>query len=153
MFAKTLSISDDLMWRWYPLLSFKTTQEITDLKRETEEGRNPKDVKTLLAKEITSRFHGSVAAERAQEDFNNRSKGGIPDEIPQMTLSGAPQGITALLKSSGLAPSGAEAGRLIEGSGVRVDGVTITDKGLKLAAGTYVVQVGKRKFMKVTLSE
>jgi len=152
MFSKTLSISDELMWRWYPLLSFKSTAEIASLKRESEQGRNPKDIKTLLAKEITARFHGAAAAERAEEDFNNRSKGGIPDEIPEMTLTGAPQGIAALLKSSGLAPSGAEAGRLIEGSGVRVDGVTVSDKGLKLAAGTYVLQVGKRKFLKLTLT-
>ena len=152
MFSKTLSISDELMWRWYPLLSFKSSAEIATLKRESEQGRNPKDIKTMLAKEITARFHGAAAAERAEQDFNNRSKGGIPDEIPEMTLAGAPQGIAALLKSSGLAPSGAEAGRLIEGSGVRVDGVTVSDKGLKLAAGTYVLQVGKRKFLKLTLT-
>ncbi len=153
MFSKTLSISDDLMWRWYPLLSFKSTHEIEGLKKDTQEGRNPKEVKTLLAKEITSRFHGSAAAVRAEEDFNNRSKGGIPQEIPQMSLPGAPLGITAILKNCGLAPSGAEAGRLIEGSGVRVDGVIVSDKGLKLSAGTYVVQVGKRKFMRVALSD
>ena len=153
MFSKTLSISDDLMWRWYPLLSFKSTHEIEGLKKDTQEGRNPKEVKTLLAKEITSRFHGSAAAVRAEEDFNNRSKGGIPEEIPQMSLPGAPLGITAILKNCGLAPSGAEAGRLIEGSGVRVDGVIVSDKGLKLSAGTYVVQVGKRKFMRVALSD
>jgi len=152
MFSKTLSISDDLMWRWYPLLSFKTIQEIDNLRHSTREGRNPKEIKTLLAKEITARFHGAAAAERAEEDFDNRSKGGIPDEIPQLSLSGAPQGITALLKNCGLAPSGAEAGRLVEGAGVRVDGVTVSDKGLKLPAGTYVLQVGKRKFMRVTLS-
>ena len=134
-------------------MSFKSTHEIEGLKKDTQEGRNPKEVKTLLAKEITSRFHGSAAAVRAEEDFNNRSKGGIPEEIPQMSLPGAPLGITAILKNCGLAPSGAEAGRLIEGSGVRVDGVIVSDKGLKLSAGTYVVQVGKRKFMRVALSD
>jgi len=153
MFSKTLSISDELMWRWYPLLSFKSTLEIEALKQETLAGRNPKEIKTLLAKEITARFHGLAAADRAEQDFNNRSKGGIPDEIAQMSLSGAPLGISALLKSCGLAPSGAEAGRLIDGSGVRVDGVTVSDKGLKLSPGTYVVQVGKRKFMRIVLTE
>jgi len=153
MFSKTLSISDELMWRWYPLLSFKSTLEIEALKQETLAGRNPKEIKTLLAKEITARFHGLAAADRAEQDFNNRSKGGIPDEIAQMSLSGAPLGISALLKSCGLAPSGAEAGRLIDGSGVRVDGVIVSDKGLKLSPGTYVVQVGKRKFMRIVLTE
>ena len=153
MFSKTLSISDELMWRWYPHLSFKSMLEIEALKQETLAGRNPKEVKTLLAKEITARFHGLAAADRAEEDFNNRSKGGIPDEIAQMSLSGAPLGISALLKSCGLAPSGAEAGRLIDGSGVRIDGVTVSDKGLKLPPGTYVVQVGKRKFMRIVLTE
>ena len=133
-------------------MSFKTIQEIDNLRHSTREGRNPKEIKTLLAKEMTARFHGAAAADRAEEDFDNRSKGGIPDEIPQLSLSGAPQGITALLKNCGLAPSGAEAGRLVEGAGVRVDGVTVSDKGLKLPAGTYVLQVGKRKFMRVTLS-
>ena len=152
MFSKTLSISDDLMWRWYPLLSFKTTQEIEKLKQEVLAGRNPKEVKTLLALEMTARFHGDHAARAAEEDFNNRSKGGIPDVLEQRSLSGAPLGITALLKNSGLASSSSDAGRLIEGSGVRVDGVTISDKGLKLEAGSYVVQVGKRKFLRVMLS-
>ena len=151
MFAKVLSISDELMWRWYPLLSFKSLTQIDQLKQEISEGKNPKDVKTLLAKEITARFHGVGAAEKAQEDFNNRSKGGIPDVIPEVELSGAPQGIGSLLKQCGLASSGGDANRLIEGAGVRVDGVTIEDKGLKLETGTYVIQVGKRKFVKLTL--
>ena len=105
-----------------------------------------------MAKEITSRFHGSAAAEAAEQDFINRSKGGVPDEIPDVSLSGAPLGIGALLKSAGLAPSTTEAGRLIDGGGVRVDSVVISDKGLRLEAGTYVVQVGKRKFARVTLA-
>jgi len=152
MFAKVLSISDDLMWRWYPLLSFKSIAEIDLLKEEIANGRNPKEVKTLLAKEITSRFHGAEQADSAEVDFNNRSKGGIPDDIPEMALGGAPQGIGAILKQCGLASSGGDANRLIEGSGVRVDGVTISDKGLKLDVGTYVIQVGKRKFIKLTLN-
>jgi len=152
MFAKVLSISDTLMWRWYTLLSFKSMAEIEALKKEVEAGLNPKDAKVALAKEITTRFHGGNAAELAEQDFINRSKGGVPDEIPEVSLSGAPLGIGALLKSAGLAPSTTEAGRLIEGGGVRVDSVVISDKGLKLEVGTYVVQVGKRKFARVNLS-
>ncbi len=152
MFAKVLSISDILMWRWYTLLSFKSMAEIEALKKEVEAGRNPKEAKVALAKEITARFHGGIAAESAEQDFINRSKGGVPDEIPEVTLSGAPLGIGALLKSAGLAPSTTEAGRLIEGGGVRVDSVVVSDKGLKLEVGTYVVQVGKRKFARVNLS-
>ena len=152
MFAKVLSISDTLMWRWYTLLSFKSMAEIDALKQEVQGGRNPKDAKVALAKEITARFHGAAAAEAAEQDFIHRSKGGVPDEIPEVSLSGAPLGIAALLKSAGLAPSGSEASRLIDGGGVRVDSTVISDKGLKLAAGTYVVQVGKRKFARVTLS-
>ena len=152
MFAKVLSISDTLMWRWYTLLSFKSEAEIAALKAEVEGGRNPKDAKVALAKEITARFHSAAAADAAEQDFNNRSKGGVPDEIPEVSLSGAPMGIGALLKAAGLAPSGSEANRLIDGGGVRVDSSVVSDKGLKLAAGTYVVQVGKRKFARVTLS-
>jgi tyrosyl-tRNA synthetase len=152
MFAKVLSISDTLMWRWYTLLSFKSMAEIEALKKEVEGGRNPKDAKVMLAKEITTRFHNAAAAEAAEQDFINRSKGGIPDDIPAVSLSGAPMGIAALLKAAGLAPSGSEANRLIDGGGVRIDGTVISDKGLKVAAGTCVVQVGKRKFAKVTLT-
>ena len=152
MFAKVLSISDTLMWRWYTLLSFKSMAEIEALKKEVEGGRNPKDAKVMLAKEITARFHSAAAADAAEQDFINRSKGGVPDDIAEVSLSGAPMGIGALLKSAGLAPSTTEAGRLIDGGGVRVDSSVVSDKGLKLEAGTYVVQVGKRKFAKVTLS-
>ncbi len=152
MFAKVLSISDTLMWDWYTLLSFKSLAEIAALKAEVEGGRNPKDAKVMLAKEITTRFHSAAAADAAEQDFINRSKGGVPDDIPELSLSGAPLGIGALLKQANLAPSGSEANRLIDGGGVRVDGSVVSDKGLKLAAGTYVVQVGKRKFARVTLS-
>ena len=154
MFAKCLSISDTLMWRWYTLLSFRSEAEIAALRAEVEGGRNPKDAKVMLAKEITARFHSAAAADAAEQDFINRSKGGVPDEIPEVSLAladGAPLGIGALLKAAGLAPSTTEAGRLIEGGGVRVDSCVVSDKGLKLAAGTYVVQVGKRKFARVTL--
>ncbi|MES2416005.1 MAG: tyrosine--tRNA ligase [Pseudomonadota bacterium] len=152
MFAKVLSISDVLMWKWYTLLSFKSEADIAALKAEIEGGRNPKDAKVALAKEITARFHSAAAADAAEQDFINRSKGGVPDDIPEVGLSGAPMGIGALLKAAGLAPSGSEATRLIEGGGVRVDSSVVSDKALKLEAGTYVVQVGKRKFAKVTLN-
>jgi len=152
MFAKVLSISDTLMWDWYTLLSFKSLDEIAALKAEVAAGRNPKDAKVMLAKEITARFHSAALADAAEQDFINRSKGGIPDDIPEVRLAGAPLGIGALLKQANLAPSTSEANRLIDGGGVRVDGVVVSDKGLKLEAGSYVVQVGKRKFARVTLA-
>jgi tyrosyl-tRNA synthetase len=152
MFAKVLSISDELMWRWYTLLSFRSEGEIAALKKEVEGGRNPKDAKVLLAKEITARFHSAAAADAAEQDFINRSRGGVPDEIPEVQLSGAPLGIGALLKQAGLAPSSSEAHRLIDGGGVRVDSSPVSDKALKLGPGIYVVQVGKRRFAKVILS-
>ncbi len=152
MFAKVLSISDTLMWDWYTLLSFKSLAEIDALKAEVAGGRNPKDAKVALAKEITARFHSSDAADAAEQDFHNRSKGGVPDDIAEVQLSGAPLGMGALLKQAGLAPSTSEANRLIDGGGVRVEGSVVSDKGLKLAAGSYVVQVGKRKFARVHLS-
>ena len=155
MFAKVLSISDVLMWRWYTLLSFKSLAEIAALKAEVDAGRNPKDAKVALAKEITARFHSAAAADAAEQDFINRSKGGVPDDIAELSLplpDGAPVGIAALLKLAGLAASSGEGNRLIDGGGVRVDSSVVSDKGLKLAAGTYVLQVGKRKFAKVTLS-
>lgn len=155
MFAKVLSISDELMWRWYTLLSFRSEAGIAALKAEVAAGRNPKDAKVALAKEITARFHSAAAADAAEADFINRSRGGIPDEIEERNLplgeGGAAQGIGVLLKAAGLTASTGEANRLIDGGGVRVDGAVVSDKGLKLAAGTYVLQVGKRKFMRVTL--
>jgi tyrosyl-tRNA synthetase len=152
MFAKVLSISDDLMWRWYTLLSFKSLADIAVLKKEVEGGRNPKDAKVMLAKEITARFHSAAAAEAAEQDFMRRSQGGVPDEIPEVQLQGAPMGIGALLKAASLAPSTSEANRLIEGGGVRIDSQVVSDKGLRLDAGTFVLQVGKRKFARVTLA-
>ncbi len=154
MFAKVLSISDELMWRWYTLLSFKSLAEIEALRREVAGGRNPKDAKVMLAKEITARFHSAAAADAAEQDFINRSKGGIPDEIEEQTLAleAGPMGIAALLKQAGLVASSSEGNRLIDGGGVRVDAVVVSDKGLKLGAGSYVLQVGKRKFKKVTLT-
>ena len=151
MFAKVLSISDTLMWDWYTLLSFKSLAEIAALRAEIAGGRNPKDAKVALAKEITARFHSAAAAEAAEQDFINRSKGGVPEDIPEVALTGAPLGIGALLKQANLAPSTSEANRLIDGGGVRVDGGVVSDRGLKLDAGTYVMQVGKRKFARVNL--
>jgi tyrosyl-tRNA synthetase len=152
MFAKLLSINDTLMWRYYTLLSFRSEAEIARLKAEVDAGRNPKDAKVLLAREITARFHGAAAADAAQADFELRARGGIPDEIPEVSLTGAPLPIGALLKQAGLAPSTSEAMRLIDGGGVRIDGSVVSDKALKLGVGTFVVQVGKRKFARVTLA-
>ena len=152
MYAKLLSISDPLMWKYYTLLSFRSEDEIARLKTEVDAGRNPKDAKDLLALEITTRFHGAAAAAAAADDFRNRARGGVPDVIPDVSLSGAPLGIGALLKQANLAPSTSEALRLVDGGGVRVDGATVGDRGLKLGAGSYVVQVGKRKFARVTLA-
>jgi tyrosyl-tRNA synthetase len=151
MFGKLMSISDDMMWRYYELLSFKSVQDITGFKHEAESGRNPRDFKVLFAKEIVTRFHNATAAEKAEEDFNHRAKGGVPDNIPEITLSGAPLQIGQLLKQAGLAPSTTEANRNIEQGGVKIDGATVSDKGLKVDAGTYVMQVGKRNFVQVTL--
>jgi tyrosyl-tRNA synthetase len=152
MFAKVLSISDELMWRWYTLLSFKSIEDIDSLRREVQNGRNPKDIKVMLAREITTRFHNAAAAAAAEENFALRSRGGIPDEIPEQSLSGAPMGIAALLKTTGMAPSSSEANRLIDGGGVRIDGTVVSDKGLKLNAGSVVLQVGKRKFVRIHLT-
>lgn len=151
MYAKLLSISDTLMWTYYTLLSFRSEADIAALKAEVEAGRNPKDAKVLLAKEITARFHGAAAADAAEQDFQNRARGGVPDVLPEVSLSGAPLGISALLRQAGLVASGGEGQRLIEQNGVRIDGTTISDKALRVEAGTYVVQVGKRKFARVTL--
>jgi tyrosyl-tRNA synthetase len=152
MFAKVLSISDQQMWKWFTLLSFRPEAEIARLKAEVDGGRNPKDAKVLLAKEITARFHSAAAAESAHQDFQRRASGGVPDEVPELSLAGAPLSIGALLKQAGLAPSTSEALRLVDQGGVRIDGAVVSDKALKVAAGTCVVQVGKRKFARVTLS-
>ena len=152
MFAKILSISDVQMWKWFDLLSFRSIAEIAALKAEVAGGRNPKDAKVLLAKEITARFHSAAAADEAEADFNKRAAGGIPDDIPEVSLSGAPLGLGALLKSAGLVPSSSEAMRMVEQGGVKIDGTVVSDKGLKLEAGQFVVQVGKRKFARVTLA-
>ena len=152
MFAKLMSISDVMMWRYYELLSWRSLGELAQLKSEVEGGRNPRDAKVALAQEIVARFHSQQAAEDALADFVNRSKGGIPDDIPEVTLAGAPLGIPQLLKQAGLCPSTSEAMRMIEQGGVRIDGTVISDKGLQVQAGQCVLQVGKRKFARVTLT-
>jgi tyrosyl-tRNA synthetase len=152
MFAKLMSISDELMWKYFELLSFRSEPDIARLRGETEGGRNPRDAKVALAKEVTTRFHSAEAAEAAEADFNLRARGGIPDEIESVFLEGAPLGIGAVLKQARLAPSTSEAMRLIDGGGVRLDGAVLTDRGIRLGAGTFVLQVGKRKFARVTLS-
>ncbi|MBP6776279.1 MAG: tyrosine--tRNA ligase [Piscinibacter sp.] len=152
MFAKLLSISDTLMWRYYTLLSFRSEAEIAALRAEVEDGRNPKEVKVLLAREICTRFHDAAAADAAECDFELRARGGVPDEIAAVALAGAPLAIGNLLRQANLAPSSSEALRLVDGGGVRIDGAVISDRSLRLDAGTYVVQVGKRRFARVTLS-
>ena len=152
MFAKLMSISDVMMWRYYELLSWRSLAELAQLKREVEEGRNPRDAKVALAQEIVARFHSQQAAEDALADFVNRSKGGIPDDIPEVSLAGAPLGIPQLLKQAGLCPSTSEAMRKIDQGGVRIDGTVISDKGLQVEAGQFVLQVGKRSFARVTLT-
>ena len=153
MFAKLMSISDDLMWKYFTLLSFRPMDEIAKLKAECESGRNPRDAKVLLGQEIVARFHSAQAAEAALADFMNRARGGIPDDLPEVTIALPAEGlgIGALLKQAGLVPSTSEAVRMIEQGGVKVDGAAVSDKGLKLPVGTFVLQVGKRKFAKVHL--
>jgi tyrosyl-tRNA synthetase len=151
MFGKVMSISDELMWSYFTLLSFRPMAEIDLMKQEVAAGRNPRDCKVLLGQEIVARFHSQAAAEKALEDFNHRAKGGVPEDIPALELTGAPLGIAALLKAANLVPSTSEANRNIDQHGVRIDGSVVSDKTLKLEPGTYVVQVGKRRFAKVTL--
>ncbi|NOL49280.1 tyrosine--tRNA ligase [Pelistega europaea] len=153
MFGKIMSISDDLMWNYYELLSAKTLDEIAVLKKATEQGENPRNIKVALAQEIITRFHDAAAADKALADFEARFRDGqIPDDMPEVTLSGAPLGIVAVLRDSGLVSSGSEATRNIQQGGVKVDGQKIEDKGVRLEAGTYVVQVGKRRFARVTVT-
>jgi tyrosyl-tRNA synthetase len=152
MFAKVMSISDVMMWKYYELLSFRSISDIAGFKAEVAAGKNPRDIKVALGQEIVARFHSQQAAEEALADFVNRSKGGIPDDVAEVSLSGAPLGIGQLLKQANLCASTSEALRMVEQGGVRIDGTVISDKGLKVEAGVFVVQVGKRKFARVTLA-
>lgn len=150
MFGKLMSISDVLMWRYYDLLSFKAVSEVKALKAEIDAGRNPRDAKVLLAVEIVDRFHGAGKGQKALEAFEARFRdGAVPDEMPEITVSESSVGVLKVLRQAGLVSSGSEAQRNVEQGGVRVDGEKVSDKGLTLGPGTYVLQVGKRKFARV----
>jgi tyrosyl-tRNA synthetase len=155
MFGKIMSISDTLMWKYYELLSFQPMANIQALRAEIESGRNPRDAKVQLAQEIVARFHNQTAAEQALAEFEARFRDGvIPDDMPevQVVSNGTALGLVKLLREAGLVASGSEAQRNIEQGGVKIDGQRIDDKALALAPGQYVVQVGKRKFARVTVS-
>jgi tyrosyl-tRNA synthetase len=154
-FGKLMSVSDGLMWRYIELLSFEPLAVIRQWKKEVEEGRNPRDIKVIFAQEIITRFHDRAAAESALADFEARFRqGAIPDDLPEFTFE-APEGglpITQLLKLAGLVPSTSEAMRSIAGGGVKLDSEKVSDKGLLVAKGaSVVIQVGKRRFARVTL--
>lgn len=155
IFSKIMSISDELMWRYIELLSFESMQTIDDWKQSVANGANPRDIKVRFAQEIVTRFHSAQAAESALEDFVNRSKGGIPDEVPEVSLSieGDSIGVAQLLKQAKLVVSTSEAFRAIEQGGIKLDGEKVSDKALTLPKGaTVVAQVGKRKFARITLN-
>lgn len=156
MFGKLMSVSDELMWRYFELLSFRPMSEIDTLKQEVEQGKNPRDVKFLLAEEIISRFHSGDAARKAREDFISRfSKGAIPEEMPEVILhlEGDTIGVAALLKQAGLTSSTSDSFRMIQQGAVKLDGEKVSDKGLNLKKDQVVVaQVGKRKFARIKLS-
>ncbi len=153
MFGKLMSISDTLMWRYFELLSFRSLEDIAALRQEIDGGRNPRDAKVMLAQEIITRFHSAKAAEDALAAFEARFRdGAIPEDMPEVSIGGAPVGILKLLREAGLVASGSEAQRNVEQGGVRVNGDRVEDKSLQLPAGTYVVQVGKRKFARVKLN-
>ena len=151
MFGKIMSISDELMWDWYNLLSFRPLVEIAQLKADVEAGKNPRDVKILLAKEIIARFHNEDAANAAEQEFINRfQKGAMPDEMPEFTFEGE-IGLATLLKEAGLVPSTSEAIRSAQQGGVKIDGEKVDDVRQNAQKGTFVYQVGKRKFARVTV--
>lgn len=153
MFGKLMSISDTLMWRYYDLLSLRPAAEIEALRAEVQAGRNPRDAKVMLAQEIVARFHSQRAAEEALAAFEARFRDGVlPENMPEVRVGPAPMGILKVLREAGLAASASEAQRNVEQGGVRIDGQRIEDKSLQLSAGTYVMQVGKRKFARVTLT-
>ena len=155
MFGKLMSISDVLMWRYYELLSSCSLEQIGRLRRETEGGRNPRDAKVALALEIVTRFHSAAQAQAALEEFEARfRRGAVPDEMPDVRLEAAGAGVPigSLLKQAGLVPSTSEALRSIEQGAVKVDGQRIADRALQLHRGTYVVQIGKRRWARVTIS-
>ena len=151
MFGKIMSISDELMWDWYNLLSFRPLTEIAQLKADVANGKNPRDVKILLAKEIIARFHDDSAADAAEQEFINRfQKGAMPDDMPEFIFEGE-IGLANLLKEAGLVASTSEANRMVQQGGVKIDGEKVEDAKLVISASTAVYQVGKRKFAKVTV--
>ena len=151
MFGKIMSISDELMWDWYNLLSFRPLTEIAQLKADVANGKNPRDVKILLAKEIIARFHDEASADAAEQEFINRfQKGAIPDEMPEFTFEGE-MGLASLLKEAGLVPSTSEAIRAAQQGGVKIDGEKVEDVKQTAQKGTFVYQVGKRKFARITV--
>jgi tyrosyl-tRNA synthetase len=153
MFGKLMSISDVMMWKYYELLSFRSIQDLAALKAEVAGGRNPRDAKVMLALEIVDRFHGAGHGAGALEHFNARFRDGeLPEDMPEITAGAAPMGVLKVLREAGLAASASEAQRNVEQGGVRIDGDRVEDKSLKLPAGTYVMQVGKRRFARVTLT-
>jgi tyrosyl-tRNA synthetase len=155
IFAKLMSISDDLMWRYIELLSFESLETVASWKAQVKAGENPRNIKVKFAQEIVARFHSQTDAERALNDFQTRAKGGIPDDVPERLVDIGSQsiGIAQLLKMAGLVESTSEAYRAIDQGGVKLDSEKITNKNLQLNKGTTVVaQVGKRKFAKITLS-
>jgi tyrosyl-tRNA synthetase len=155
MFGKLMSISDDLMWRYYDLVSLRAAEDIARLKRECAEGRNPREAKVALAQEIVARFHSRRAAEEALAQFDARFRqGAIPDEMPEVTVhtDGAGMPIAQLAKQAGIVDSTSEALRLIQQHGLRLDGEVVSDKALAVLAGrTVIIQAGKRRFARVTL--
>ena len=152
MFGKIMSISDPVMWTYYELLSSRTGAQIASLRAEISGGRNPRDAKTMLGHEIVARFHGEAAAEQALAEFERRARGGVPDDVPEVHLSGAPLGVGQLLKQASLVASTTDGLRNVEQGGVKINGETVSDRSAKLAAGSYVVQVGKRRFARVILN-
>ena len=153
MFGKLMSISDELMWKYFTLLSFRPMDEIERLRAECAAGRNPRDAKVMLAREIVERFHSRAAAEHAVAEFDARFRqGAIPEDVAQVALAGAPMAIGQVLKQANLSASTSEALRNVEQGGVRIDGARVEDKALKLGAGTYLIQVGKRRFARVTIA-
>jgi len=154
IFAKLMSISDELMWRYIDLLSFASLETIAAWKAQVAAGENPRNIKVGFAQEVVARFHGQAAAEKALQDFQTRAKGGIPDDVPEIevVIDGDSIGISQLLKQAGLVESTSEAMRAIQQGGVKLDSVKVEDKNLPLAKGmTVVAQVGKRKFAKITI--
>jgi tyrosyl-tRNA synthetase len=156
MFGKLMSISDELMWRYFELLSFRPVSEIESWRRSVAEGENPRDVKFRLAEELVARFHSPDAGERAKQSFIARfQKGAMPDELPEVAVPAPPDGqlpIANLLKEAGLVKSTSEALRMIEQGAVRIDGERIGDKGTAMESGsTHIYQVGKRRFARVTV--